>query len=123
MRRSTLSYRSQTVSSESSLKNASVPPSVSVFGGVITEDILMLISDKNSESGKPLYAECTIISEDDGVRVILRDSGKIFDITDTDGDVDSFRQYIVSNLMDNHEAKLYMTTTGYNRNELFFACS
>lgn len=52
--------------------------------------------------------------------MILRDSGKIFDFTDSDIHLDSFRQYIVSTLMTNMEAKFYMTTTGYNRNEFFF---
>ena len=105
---------------ERNLKEASVPPRASVMAGIITEDMLMAIKERNADSKKPLRAECTIIREDEGVRLIFRDSGVIFDITDTDGDIDSFRQYIVSNLMLNQERKLYMTTTGYNRNELFF---
>ena len=80
----------------------------------------MMIKERNADSKKPLRAECTIIREDDGVRLIVRDSGVIFDITDSDGDINTFRQYIVSNLMLNQDRKLYMTTTGYNRNELFF---
>lgn len=105
---------------EEKLKEASVSPRASVLAGVTTEDMLMMIKERNADAKKPLRAECTIILEDDGVRLILRDSGVIFDITDTDNDIDSFRQYIVSNLMLNQERKLYMTTTGYNRNELFF---
>ena len=105
---------------EQALRDASVPPRTSVLAGVITEDMLIMIAEKNAGAKNPLRAECTIISEPDGVRLILRDSGMIFDITDTDGNVDSFRQYIVSNLMLNQERKLYMTTTGYNRNELYF---
>ena len=105
---------------EDNLKEASIPPRTSVLAGVISEDMLMMIKERNEGSKKPLRAECTIIRENEGVRVILRDSGVIFDITDTDGDIDSFRQYIVSNLMLNQERKYYMTTTGYNRNELFF---
>ena len=59
--------------------------------------------------------------EEEGVRLILRDSGKIFDITDTDTLPDSFREYVVANLMiAAQEYKSYITTTGYNRNELFF---
>ena len=105
---------------EQNLKAESVPPGTSVLAGVVTEDMMMLIAEKNADSQKPLRAECTIITEEDGVRVILRDSGVIFDITDTDARADSFRQYIVSNLMLNQDRKLYLTTTGYNRNELFF---
>lgn len=66
------------------------------------------------------FADFAVIAEDDGVRVILRDSGAIFDITDADAKVESFRRYVVSNLMLRQDRKLYLTTTGYNRNELFF---
>lgn len=55
-----------------------------------------------------------------GIRVILRDSGKFFDITDSDAIPDSFNQYMVSNLMVVHENKAYMLTIGYNRIEMFF---
>ena len=106
---------------EQNLVEASVPPASAAIAGVIIEDMLMMICEKNSGSKTPLNAECTIIREADGVRIIIRDSGVIFDITDTDGSIDSFRQYIVSNLMLNQDRKLYMTTTGYNRNEFFFS--
>ncbi len=105
---------------EKHLQTASVPTNTCVLAGVITEDMLMVIAEKNAASGKPLYAECTVIDEDDGVRVILRDSGMIFDITDADAKVESFRRYVVSNLMLKQDRKLYLTTTGYNRNELLF---
>ncbi len=44
----------------------------------------------------------------------------IFDITDEDALADSFRQYVVANMMVNLKTKAYVTTIGYNRNELFF---
>ena len=37
-----------------------------------------------------------------------------------DAKVDSFRQYVVANMMLSIDNKAYITTTGYNRNELFF---
>ena len=88
---------------------------------MITEELIMLIMDKNKNSRKPVRVECTIITLPDGVKLILRDSGVIFDLTDVDSKLDSFRQYIVSSLMLYQENKLYMTTTGYNRNEFFFS--
>ena len=103
------------------LRRHSMPSKACTFAGLITEETLMLIMDRNKASKKAIKAECTVITQSDGVSLILRDSGEIFDITDTDSDVDSFRQYIVSNLMVSHEVKLYMTTTGYNRNEFFFS--
>ena len=91
-----------------------------MLAGIFIEDMLMLFFDKNGEKGG-LHAECTIIAEPGGVRLILRDSGAVFDATDEDAFPDSFRQYVVANLMSVQENKAYLTTTGYNRNELFFA--
>ena len=105
------------------LKTFSVPDRIGVFTEMFLEDMLMLILEKNAGRKKPLYAESTLIIEPDGVRLILRDSGVIFDITDSDVKVNSFRQFIVSSLMISLEHKAYMTTTGYNRNELFFSFS
>lgn len=51
--------------------------------------------DQNKDSPKPIRAECTLIVQHNGTKVIIRDSGVIFDITDADGVVDSFRKYIV----------------------------
>ena len=81
----------------------------------------MLVMNRNKASKKVVDAECTIITQSDGIRLVFRNTGEIFDITDVDSKVDSFRQYFVSNLMFNQEEKLYMTTTGYNRNEFFFS--
>ena len=59
--------------------------------------------------------------EDGGVRLIFRDTGMIFDLTDTDAKVASFLQYSVANMVNAIDNKVYVTTAGYNRNELFFS--
>ncbi|MDO5134024.1 MAG: hypothetical protein Q4D81_13755, partial [Eubacteriales bacterium] len=78
---------------------------------------------KHRRPGRRLRAECTLIVDPSGVRVILRDSGVIFDITDDDAIASSFRQYVVANMMAAQENKAYLVTTGYNRTELFFSQS
>ncbi len=88
--------------------------------GVFIEDIFMLVLEKNHGKA-PLRAECTMIAEPEGVRLILRDSGVIFNVTDGNALPDSFRQYVVANMMIAQDKKAYLTTTGYNRNEIFFA--
>ncbi len=101
------------------IESFSIPEKTQVFAGLMVEEMLLRIRDENP--GKRVFAECTIMVEEEGVRLILRDSGKIFDITDTDTLPDSFREYVVANLMiAAQEYKSYITTTGYNRNELFF---
>ena len=86
---------------------------------LLLEEILMLIYEKNAGK-KNLFAECTILSEPAVMRVILRDSGILFDVTDADTLPDSLRHYVVARMMVAHDKKAYLTTTGYNRIELFF---
>ena len=80
----------------------------------------MLIYEKNADKEK-LFAECTILAEPAGMRMILRDSGILFDVTDADSLPDSLLQYVVARMMVAHDKKAYLTTTGYNRIELFFS--
>lgn len=54
------------------------------------------------------------------MRIILRDSGVLFDVTDADSLPVSLRHYVVARMMVAHDKKAYLTTTGYNRIELFF---
>ena len=96
----------------------SKPESVCKLIGLFAEEMLILIQEKNADA--KILVEFTIMVEPEGVRLILRDSGKVFDITEEDAKVDSFRQYVVANMMLSIDNKAYITTTGYNRNELFF---
>ena len=52
----------------------------------------------------------------EGLTLILRDDGQIFDITDADARVSSLRSYLVSNLMTAIPNRRNLTTTGFNRN-------
>lgn len=91
-----------------------------LLAAVYTEDILMLIKEKNPDFKKKLIAEYTLLFEENRVRIILRDTGVVFDITDEDARIDSFRNYTVANMMISLDYKAYMVTTGYNRNEFLF---
>ena len=49
------------------------------------------------------------------MRMILRDPGILFDVTDADSLPVSLRQYVVARMMVAHDKKASLTTTGYNR--------
>ena len=87
---------------------------------LLVEELLMLIHEKNGGSDRKLSAEFTIILEDVGARIILRDSGIVFDISDADANIDSFRQYIVGRALTVPNVRKHITSAGYNRNEFFF---
>ena len=82
------------------------------------EEMLMLILEKNKAGG--VLVECTLILEEEDVRMILRDTGLIFDLTDDDALPDSFRQYVVANMTSVLDNKVHLVTTGYNRHEFVF---
>ena len=81
---------------------------------LIIEETGMLIIERNKGQ---VLAEYTILLEDDQqVRIIIRDDGEIFNITDEDLDVTSLRSYFVSRLMTVQRLKKNITTTSFNRN-------
>ena len=80
---------------------------------LIVEEVLMVVHDRNS--GKHIKAEVTV-DLNDGLMLVLRDDGVIFDITDADARVSSLRSYLVSNLMTAIPGRRNLTTTGFNRN-------
>lgn len=92
------------------------PKRTGLLAGTLVEDILLLIQEKNPPE-KKVYVECTVLLEESEVRLILRDSGIIFDVMDQDSKVESLREYVVANELNLPRYKVYMTTTGYNRNQ------
>ena len=83
---------------------------------LIIEETGMLILEHNK--GKKIYAEITLKTSE-GIELIIRDEGEIFDITDTDSDITSFRSYIVANVMAAHKGRRNLTTTSFNRNDFY----
>ena len=80
---------------------------------LLVEEALMVVRDRNA--GRLIKAEITV-DLNDGLTLVLRDDGEIFDITDADARVSSLRSYLVSNLMTAIPNRRNLTTTGFNRN-------
>ena len=80
---------------------------------LLVEEALMVVHDRNS--GKHIKAEVTV-DLNEGLMLVIRDDGAIFDITDVDARVSSLRSYLVSNLMTAIPSRRNLTTTGFNRN-------
>ena len=80
---------------------------------LLVEEALMVVRDRNG--GRRTLAEVTV-DLNDGLTIVLRDDGEIFDITDADASISSLRSYLVSNLMTALPNRRNLTTTGFNRN-------
>lgn len=87
---------------------------------LFVEEIGLTVLEKNRQAKKPVLIEFSLFFEPDSVLIIQRDSGKLFDLTDPDLHIEGLSSFILSGLMDAHEEKAYLVTTGYNRNMIRF---
>ena len=88
---------------------------------LFTEEIGLTILESNQPSKKPILIELSLFFEDDHVLIIERDSGKLFDLTDPDAEIKGLSGFTLSGLMEAHDEKAYLVTTGYNRNMIRFS--
>ena len=92
-------------------------PGVPMRAALMTEEVLMAVKDRNR--GRTVLGEVTL-DLNDGVRLVLRDDGEIFDITDSDQQISSLRTFLVASIMENQKGRLNLVTTGFNRNVFQF---
>lgn len=102
----------QTVCNE--LKERNVPAEVSNEVQLILEDGYMTIMEMNP--GKKVLTECDILISPKALRLITRDNGCIFDITDPDAKVRGLRSYLLARLMARNTERSNTTTVSFNRN-------
>ena len=87
---------------------------------VCIEDLVNLICEQNRGTAARVLAEFTLIPEDDGVRVILRNDGKHFSIKEESLAGCTFLKYTIDRMLTTAEHCSYIVTAGYNCSELFF---
>ena len=88
---------------------------------LFTEEIGLTVIEHNKSAKKPVMIELSLFFEDDHVLIIERDSGVLFDLTDPDAQTKGLSSFILSGLMESHDDKAYLVTTGYNRNMIRFS--
>ena len=79
---------------------------------VMVEDLGMLIIEKNKK--RPVLTEITISFKRD-IKVVIRDDGVLYDVTDPDAAL-SFRSMFVAGLLRHGSRACYLFTQNYNRN-------
>ncbi len=87
---------------------------------LFVEEILLTLTERNRHAKKPVLVEISLFFEPDSVLIIERDSGELFDLTDPDVQIKGISGFVLSGLMEAHQEKAYLVTTGYNRNMLRF---
>ena len=83
---------------------------------LLIEELYMLVYERNDK--KPtVCAECTALIRDDGIQIIEKDDGALFDLTDEDSLPSSLGAFVVASYMEKMKGnKMYLTTMSYNRN-------
>ena len=104
-----------------SLASHRYPKEIVNRAALFTEEIGLTILESNKQAKKPLLIEISIFYEADKVVIIERDSGKLFDLTDPDNQIKGLSGFTLSGLMEAHDEKAYLVTTGYNRNVIRFS--
>ena len=92
-------------------------PGVPMRAALMTEEVFMAVKDRNG--GRKVLGEATL-DLNDGVKLVLRDDGVIFDITDADAEISSLRTFLVASIMERQTGRLNLVTTGFNRNVFEF---
>ncbi len=80
---------------------------------ILIEELGMLLLEKNQ---KKIALEFTITVQDNKVIISERDTGVIFDVTDQDAAMFSFRNYFVDCLLKKVFRKQHLVSVGLNRN-------
>ena len=104
-----------------SLASHHYPKEIANRAALITEEIGLTILENNKQAKKPILIELSLLYEADRVLIIERDSGKLFDLTDPDAQIKGLSGLTLSCLMEAHNDKAYLVTTGYNRNMIRFS--
>jgi len=80
---------------------------------LLIEEVLLMIREHN-DLERRIQVEVTILCRND-VEIIFRDDGELFDISDDDAELLSFRHYILTSLYQKTDCKDNITTMSFNR--------
>lgn len=97
------------------------PEEIATEAAMFTEEIGLTTLEKNKAKKTPILTEISLLFEEDSALLIERDSGEIIDLTDPEQEVSGLSSFILSGMMEAHKEKMYLTTTGYNRNMIRFS--
>lgn len=93
----------------------------SMHASLFVEEVSLTVIERNRKAKKPVLIEFSLFYEENSVLIIERDSGELFDLTDPDAEIKGLSGFVLGSLMQSHQEKAYLVTTGYNRNMMRFA--
>ena len=82
----------------------------------------MAVADAGRRTRTPLV-EVSLVVDERAATLVLRDTGVTRDITDTDAQAKSLRDFVIAGLMSSYESCRYLNTIGCNRSVFSFRLS
>ena len=86
---------------------------------LLIEECSMAVADASRRARHPLV-EVSLIVDEKSATLILRDTGVTRDVTDTEAQVKSLRDFVIAGLMSSYESCRYLNTIGCNRSVFSF---
>ncbi|MBP5342772.1 multidrug transporter MatE [bacterium] len=81
---------------------------------LLIEELYMFIKEKNPD--KIVLSECLITIKDDGIQIITKDDGILFDVSEEDINISSIGAFMVSTYMERiGQNRRHLTTISFNR--------
>ena len=103
---------------QAQLEKHNYPKKTAIKAGLFVEEISAVVREKNDD--KEVLMEYSLLFDKDSVRLVIRDSGNIFDVTDPDLQITGLSSFVINGLLNAQKEKDYIPTTGYNRNLIRF---
>ena len=102
------------------LRESSVPDAVTKRIMLLVEECAMALGDDSGSQAKRVLAEDSFIVTPESTQMVIRDTGKIRDITDGDARVSGLRSFVIAGMMQAYSDRRYLSTIGCNRAAFMF---
>ena len=89
---------------------------------LLIEECSMAVAEAIRQTRHPLV-EVSLVVDEKAATLILRDTGVTRDVTDTEAQVKSLRDFVIAGLMSSYESCRYLNTIGCNRSVFSFRLS
>lgn len=102
------------------LRESSVPDAVTKRIMLLVEECAMALGDDSGSQAKRVLAEDSFIVTPESTQMVIRDTGRIRDITDGDARVSGLRSFVIAGMMQTYSDRRYLSTIGCNRAAFMF---
>ncbi len=106
---------------ESILHTHNYPTKTATRAALFVEETGLAVLDANKDTKNPVLIELSLFFDSGSVLIILRDSGRLFNVTNPDQEIPGINGTVLNGIVSSLDEKAYLVTTGYNRHMVRFA--